>query len=56
MYELKIEFKLNDMQLRAIIGIATGEDMVIIAPCGSGKILVFFLGIILLRDDSYYIF
>ena len=47
--ELGLGFNLNDMQLRSVHAIATGQDLILISPCGTGKMLVFFLAVAVLR-------
>ena len=47
--EFNISFKLNDMQLRAIHSIANFRDTFVISPCGTGKLLVYFLAVAILR-------
>ena len=47
--DLKIDLKLNNMQLKALVAVINGEDLILISPCGTGKMLVYFLATALLR-------
>ena len=47
--EMKLDISLNDMQVQALSAIGESQDTFVISPCGTGKSLVFFLSILLLR-------
>ena len=47
--KLKVGYQFNDMQLMAMHAIGSGHDVMLNAPCGSGKMMVFFAGVLLLR-------
>ena len=47
--ELKLDFALNDMQYHSLYSIASSQDTLVFSPCGTGKLLVFFLGVAVLR-------
>ena len=47
--DLKVDFDLNEMQLRALYAIGNSQDTFVVSPCGTGKMLVFYLSILLLR-------
>ena len=47
--EINLDISLNEMQIQALSAIGESQDTFVIAPCGSGKSLVFFLSILLLR-------
>ena len=48
-HELKVSYEFNDMQLKSLNAIGSGHDVLLNAPCGSGKMMVFFAGVLLLR-------
>ena len=47
--ELNISLELNDMQMRALLPVGHSQDTLVISPCGTGKSLVFYLSVALLR-------
>ena len=47
--ELNLSFTFNDMQEHALHSMASGHDVLVNAPCGSGKMAIFFAGVLLLR-------
>jgi superfamily II DNA helicase RecQ len=47
--QLKVDYQFNDMQVMAMQAIGNGHDVMLNAPCGSGKMMVFFAGVLLLR-------
>ena len=48
-YELKLPYELNDVQLEALHAIGNGHDVLVNSPCGSGKMNIFYAGVLLLR-------
>ena len=47
--ELNIDFTLNNMQMSALHSILNSQDTIVISPCGTGKLLVFYLAVALLK-------
>ena len=46
---LKVSYQFNDMQMQSLQAIGSGQDVLLNAPCGSGKMMVFYAGVLLLR-------
>ena len=47
--DLNIPFVLDAFQVQSIVGLLNGRNVVLVAPCGSGKLLVFQVAVHLLR-------
>ena len=47
--ELSINFELDKFQVQAILGLYHGKNVILVSPCGSGKLLVYYLAVHLLR-------
>ena len=47
--ELSIDFELDNFQVQAIVGLLNGKNVILMAPCGSGKMLVYYMAVHLLR-------
>ena len=48
--DLSIKHDIDKFQVQALVSLLRGENVVLIAPCGSGKLLVFHMGVYLLRE------
>ena len=48
--DLSINFDLDNFQVQALVSLLHGKNVVLIAPCGSGKLLVFHLAVFILRQ------
>ena len=48
--DLQINFDLDNFQVQALVSLLHGKNVVLIAPCGSGKLLVFHLAVYILRE------
>ena len=46
---MHLPYEFNDVQLEALHAIGNGRDVFVNSPCGSGKINIFFAGVLLLR-------
>ena len=46
---LGIEFDLEHFQVQALLGLINHQNVIVSTPCGSGKSLIFQMGVILLR-------
>lgn len=47
--EMKLPYEFNDIQLQALHAIGNLKDCIVNAPCGAGKMNIFFAGTLLLR-------
>ena len=47
--ELGVPFDLDSFQVQSLVALLNGRNVVLVAPCGSGKLLVFYMGVKLLR-------
>jgi hypothetical protein len=47
--DLRIKFILTEGQLHSLYAIASFKDTIIVLPCGDGKMLIFYLGLIIVR-------
>ena len=47
--ELKVSFELDKFQVAALFALQQGRNVVLVAPCGSGKMIVFHLGVEIMR-------
>ena len=47
--ELKVSFELDKFQVAALVALQQGRNVVLVAPCGSGKMIVFYLGVEIMR-------
>ena len=43
--DLSIEFSLDEFQMQALLSLLNGHNSVVLTPCGSGKIVIFYLGV-----------
>ena len=46
---LGIKFDLDYFQLQALQALLKGDNVIVLAPCGSGKLLIFYMGVYILR-------
>ena len=47
--DMKLSYDFNDVQMEALHAIGNGRDVFVNSPCGSGKMNIFFAGVLLLR-------
>ena len=47
--ELRINFELDNFQVQAILSLFHEKNVILVSPCGSGKLLVFYMSVHLLR-------
>ena len=47
--ELGISFELDKFQVQALVALMNNRNVVLMAPCGSGKLLVFYMGVQIMR-------
>ena len=47
--ELFIKHDLDNFQVQSCVALLNGRNVVVVAPCGSGKLLVFYLGVHILK-------
>ena len=47
---LQIGHDLDHFQVQSLLALIHGDNVVCIAPCGSGKLLVFYLGVYIMRE------
>ena len=47
--DMKLPYNFNEVQLEALHAIGNGQDVFVNSPCGSGKMNIFFAGVLLLR-------
>ena len=47
--EMNLPYEFNEVQLEALHAIGNGRDVFVNSPCGSGKMNIFFAGVLLLR-------
>ena len=47
--ELSIKHDLDNFQVQSCVALLNGRNVVVVAPCGSGKLLVFYLGVHILK-------
>ena len=48
--DLSIHHDIDKFQVQALVSLLRGENVVLISPCGSGKLLVFHMSVYLLRE------
>ena len=48
--ELSVHHDLDHFQVQACVALLNGNNVVLMAPCGSGKLLVFYLAVNILRE------
>ena len=46
---LGIQFDIDYFQLQALQALLKGDNVIVLAPCGSGKLLIFYMGVYILR-------
>ena len=46
--DLNINFDLDYFQIQALLAIMNGHNAIVISPCGSGKLLIFYMGLYIL--------
>ena len=46
---LGIKFEIDKFQVQALLSLFNGENVVVISPCGSGKMLIFYMGVYIMR-------
>ena len=46
---LGIKFDLDYFQLQALQALLNGDNVIVLAPCGSGKLQIFYMGVYILR-------
>ena len=47
--ELNISFELDNFQVQALIAIQNNQNVVLLSPCGSGKLLVYYMAVHIMR-------
>ena len=47
--ELGISYELDKFQVQALVALQNNRNVVLLAPCGSGKLLVFYMGVKIMR-------
>ena len=47
--ELGVNHDLDSFQVQSLVALLNGRNVVLVAPCGSGKLLVFYLAVKILR-------
>ena len=47
--ELGVPFDLDSFQVQSLVALLNRRNVVLVGPCGSGKLLVFYMGVKLLR-------
>ena len=52
--ELSVQHDLDNFQVQACVSLLNGSNVVLVAPCGSGKLLVFYLAVNILRKKSLF--
>ena len=48
-HHLSVPYDLDKFQVQALVALLNGRNVILIAPCGSGKLLVFYMAVHLLR-------
>ena len=50
--DLNITFDIDNFQLQAIMALRNGRNTVLLAPCGAGKLIVFYMAVHILRIEK----
>ena len=47
--ELRVDFALDEFQLQSLLALLNGHNALVITPCGSGKMLIYYLGVYIMK-------